>query len=60
MSIDILAPGEELRGNGPSDEEIDEMEIEKQVSSFYEEPEADILQEQIDKAHGEGAEDEDV
>ena len=34
------------------------MSIEKQVSAFYEEPEADILQEQIDKAHGEGVEDE--
>ena len=59
MSVEIPAPDEEPRCNGPSDEEIDEMEVEKQVSAFYEEPEADILQEQIDKAHGEGAEDED-
>ena len=59
MSVEIPAPDEEPRCNGPSDEEIDEMEIEKQVSAFYEEPGADILQEQIDKAHGEGAEDED-
>ena len=59
MKIEIKAPDGYHWMMSDSDEEIDEMEIEKQVSAFYEEPGADILQEQIDKAHGEGAEDED-
>ena len=34
---------EDSEDTGPSDEEIDEMEIEKQVSAFYEEPTTDAL-----------------
>jgi len=33
------APDDEPEDNGPSDDEIDEMEIEEQVSAFHEEPE---------------------